>query len=58
GWVLCGGISYVSAAVFCLPVGSADNIIVSLLTPPPRHNVLAKIDSLRDFKITGKNLTA
>ena len=47
-----------SAAVFGLPVGFAANIIVSLLTAPPPDNVLAMVDSLRDFKVTGEDLTA
>ncbi|CAE8638651.1 unnamed protein product [Polarella glacialis] len=58
GWELWGGISNVAAAVFGLPVGFAANIIVSLLTSPPPDNVLAMVDSLRDFKVTGEDLTA
>ncbi|CAE8632824.1 unnamed protein product, partial [Polarella glacialis] len=58
GWALWGGISNVAAAVFGLPVGFAANINVSLLTPPPPDEVLAMVDSLRDFKVTGKDLTA
>ncbi|CAE8625148.1 unnamed protein product [Polarella glacialis] len=58
GCALWGGISNVEAAVFGLPVGFAANINVSLLTPPPPDEVLAMVDSLRDFRVTGKDLTA
>ncbi|CAE8614917.1 unnamed protein product [Polarella glacialis] len=58
GWVLLG--RHLRCRDSCVqPQGDfAVNIFVSLLTQPPADNVLAMIDSLRDLKVTSKDLTA